>query len=362
MFDRRGTVFYYVPLVHVPRRLRIVLIHIYTILIPSVLVLCAVFAAGEASLLSLSRIQLESLREARPSVYGRIQRLVSAPDALLSTLIISNETLNIVLGTAIASSVQNLLPFADPRGAILISVVTTAVLLLMVSEVLPKVFAFRMPVIFASLLVFPIGVAHAIVTPLRKLFVAMASKILRAFGIKANPPTGVSEQDFLTLVEVGAESGSLEREEKDLIVNVFQFSDRTVQSVMTPWEQIKTINDRMTLKEVLEGMRARVFSRIPVLSSENGNVVGVLYTKELLKLILAPLESVGSTAAKSAILLPYVVSAHKKIAALFREFKQKKLHFALVVDEYGKTIGVVTLDDVLNALFQTKKKAGVTAA
>ncbi len=327
-----------------------------------VLLLCALIAAGEASLLSLTRIQLESLKTTRPHIYRRIQRLIVAPDALLSTLIISNETLNIILGTAIASSIHSLLPSGDPRIGILLSVVVTSVLLLTVSEILPKVLAFRMPVPFASFLVFPIGIAHTLITPFRKVFLAVASLILRKCGIRAMLPAAVNEQDFLTLVEVGAESGTLEREEKELIVNVFQFSDRTVQSVMTPWNQIVTISDKMTVAEVLQHMHARVYSRIPVVSTESGSVTGVLYSKELLKLILSPMEPVGGAAARTAILSPFIVSAHKKIAALFREFKQKKMHFALVVDEYGKNLGVVTLDDVLNALFQTRKKPDSSAA
>ncbi|MBI1861818.1 MAG: HlyC/CorC family transporter [Deltaproteobacteria bacterium] len=336
------------------------LIHISTILIPALLFLCAIFAAGEAALLSLNRIQLEALRVSRPTIYRRIQRLIASPDALLSTVIISNETLNIVLGTCVASTVQLMVP--EGRWGIVVSVVATSALLLTISEVLPKVLAFRLPVVLASVLVFPIGLVHWLLTPSRKVFLSAASRILRSFGVQPAAPPSVNEQEFLTLVEVGAESGSLEREEKDLIVNVFQFSDRTVQSVMTPWNQILTIHDKMTVAEVLQQIRARVFSRIPVLASDTGAVIGVLYTKELLKLMLSPEAALGSTTAKMAVLPPYIVSASKKIATLFREFKQKKIHFAVVVNEYGKQLGIVTLDDVLNALFHTRKKTGTTAA
>ena len=344
------------------QRRRLLLIHIQTSLIPFLLLSSAIFAAGEAALLSMSRVQLEELRTLRPTIYRKIYRLICAPDALLSTLIISNETLNILLGTAIATTIQNLTPTGYERLGIVVSVSLTTFLLLTVSEILPKVLAFRMPVVTASILVFPIGGAHWLVTPLRKVFLKLSSGILKSFGIRAAPPAPVNEQDFLTLVELGAETGSLDGEEKDLIVNVFRFSDRTVQSVMTPWDKVLSIQDNMTVSGVIERLRNRYFSRIPVQSAESGAVLGVLYSKELLKLISLPNELIGGHAVRNAILPPYVISKQQKVATIFRIFQQKKIHFALVVDEYGKQLGIVTLDDVLNALFQTRKRAGVSVA
>src|SRR5262249_40982803 len=101
----------------------------------------------------------------------------------------------------------------------------------------------------------------------------------------------------------------------------------------------------------------KTFSRIPVISQQDGHTVGILYTKELLKLLLAPESTKEEDTLARATFPPYFVSTHKKVSKLFREFKTKKVHIAIVVDEYGRHLGVVTLEDVLNSLFQTRKKA-----
>src|SRR4051812_6734987 len=149
-----------------------------------------------------------------------------------------------------------------------------------------------MPLVIASALVFPVAWAHVMLTPLRKIFLGLSGRIIRLFGIRSAPPSVVNEKDFLTLVEVGAESGSLDRDEKELIFNVFSFGDLSVSMVMTPWSKVFSVPDSITVPELLERVRHKTFSRVPVVSQDN-RVVAILYRKELLKLLLNPPEAVG---------------------------------------------------------------------
>jgi putative hemolysin len=314
------------------------------------------FAASEASLFSLSRSQLESMREARPHTYRRIRGLIYQPDALLSTLIIGNECLNIMIGTFMVALLEFYFPSTDERVMAIVAVLVSSFLLLTVSEIFPKVLAFRLPVPLASALVYPTSWAHFLLTPFRRVFLFVSGEILKLFGIQPSPPSVVSEKDFLTLVEVGAESGSLDRDETEMIRNVFHFSDLTVSAVMTPWSRVFWLPESHTVDRVLTEVRKKAYSRIPVINEKDNRVVGILYTKELLKLLLAPTSTGETDVLREAIFPPYIVSTHKKVSRLFREFKLKKVHFALVVDEYGQHLGVVTLEDVLNALFQTGKR------
>ncbi len=208
----------------------------------------------------------------------------------------------------------------------------------------------------ASIFVFPTIVIHKILTPFRKVFLFISERILKVFKIKTQYQSPLSEKEFLTLVEAGAESGSLESGEKEMIYNVFQISDQPVSSIMTPWKSVFTLPEGLTTKEVLAKVREKTYSRIPV-TTKSEHVVGILYTKELLKLLLDNNPDNDEDAIKSATFPPYIVSTHKRISKLFREFKQKKVHIALVVDEYGRYLGVITLEDILNTLFQTKHKA-----
>lgn len=333
------------------------MIHIYLVVIPVLLLIAALFAASEAALFTLSRPQLEALRQSRPSVFRKVRAFLSKPDELLSTLIVGNETLNILIGTLTVSLMKIYFPEMNQKLLGFSAVVLSSVLMLMFSEVLPKVVAFRLPSLTAFLVIHPISLCYKILTPFRIVFLAVSREILRFFKIQVTAPAAISESDFKTLVEIGEESGSLDKEEKQMIYNVFDFSDNSVASVMTQWKDVFTLQAGIPIDELLERVRQKTFSRIPVVSPSDGHVTGILYTKEMLKFLLHPEMIREQDALNRAIFSPYIVSTHKKISTLFREFKLKKVHMALVVDEYGRNLGVVTLEDLLNALFKTQKKA-----
>jgi len=331
-------------------------IHIYIVLIPFVLFLGALFAAAEASLFSLSQTQLDSLRQSKPSTYRAIHNLIRKPDELLSTIVVGNEALSILVGTFIVSLLE--FYFSNWSGTVttLTSILASTFLLLFFSEILPKVLAFRLPVLAASLLVYPATWLHLVLTPIRKLLQSVAKKIIQIFRLSVTPPPALTEKEFLTLVEVGAETGSLERQETEMIYNVFHLNDLTVSNVMTPWNSVFHLPAELNLSEILEKVRTRTFSRIPVVSKKDSHLVGILYTKELLKLLLDTPKEMQEGVLSSAIFSPYYVSTHKKVSRLFREFRTKKVHMAVVVDEYGHQLGVVTLEDILNAIFKTAQK------
>lgn len=323
---------------------------------------CAMFAAAEASLFSLSRSQLETLRLKKPLLYSKVRELIANSDELLSTIIIGNECLNITIATLMTGFLESNLSLESEVSLVLLTVLFSSILLLTFSEILPKVLAFRMPMLVASIVVYPMLIANKLLSPIRRIFLGVSSHLIGLFGIKPAMPAAIDEQDFLTLVEVGAESGSLERDEKDLIFNVFHFSDLSVSDIMTPWSSVFYVTDTMSVDEILDKVKKKTFSRVPVLSVERGKVEGILYTKSLLKLLISSnLTEQLKEPLKKPLVAPYIVSAHKKISKLFRELKLNKVHIALVVDEFGNHIGLISLEDILNALFQTqtKRKQGV---
>ncbi|MFM8270584.1 MAG: hemolysin family protein [Pseudomonadota bacterium] len=331
-------------------------IHIYLVLIPLVLFMAALFAAAEAALFSLSETQLTSLRESKPRTYRAIHALIRKPDELLSTVVVGNEALSVLVGTFVVSLLEFYFENWSETVTTLTAILASTFLLLFFSEILPKVLAFRVPVLAASLLVYPATWLHFLLTPLRKLLQAIAKKIIQVFRLSVSQPHALTEKEFLTLVEVGAETGSLERQETEMIYNVFHLNDLTVSNVMTPWKTVFHLAAELGLSDILEKVRTQTFSRIPVVSGKNGHLVGILYTKELLKLLLDTPKDMQEGVLSSAIFSPYYVSTHKKVSRLFREFRTKKVHMAVVVDEYGHHLGVVTLEDILNAIFKTQLK------
>lgn len=334
------------------------LVHIYYILIPIFLVVAALFAATEAALFSLTASQLEQLKNTRASLSKRIRALIQKPESLLSTLIIGNETISVLISGFVVTLIELHFSNWGEKQITLVSILISSSLLLTVSEILPKIVAFRLPVLAASFLVYPATWMHTLFTPLRNVFLMLSERILRLLKIRATAKGALSEKEFLTLVEAGAESGSLDSVEKEMIYNVFQISDQPVSSIMTPWDAVFTLPEGLSTDEALVKVREKTYSRIPVLS-KTSHVLGILYTKELLKLLLDKDPSNDEDAIRRATFPPYIVSTHKRISKLFREFKQKKMHIALVVDEYGRYLGVITLEDILNTLFQTRRKAEV---
>lgn len=328
------------------------LIDIHFVLIPLCLFWAALFAAAETSLFALSRSQLESLKDTRPMTYKRIRDLIYRPDSLLSTIIISNELINIAIGTFVVAVIFRWGPFLSERWLPVLCTLISSTLILLFSEILPKALAFRIPVLTASVLAYPTSWFHALLTPLRTVFLFVSREFIKLFGVTPRPPSVVSAKELVTLVEFGAESGSLEAEEKERIVNVFKLSEMPVSSIMTPWERVFYLKETLGFDEALAQVRRHPYSRIPVLS-ERGDVSGILYSKELLKGLLSKMQT---DSIQPLLDQPYIVSSHKKISKLFGEFKSKKIHMALVVDEYGKQVGVITLEDILNALFKTAQR------
>ena len=316
------------------------------------LLLAGFFALAEASLFALTRYQLESLRQSR-FVYQRIAKLLEHPEELLSTLVISNELVSVGLGT-LFTMLLRLHWELSPVQTALLSILTSACLLLTVSEIIPKVFAFRFPKHVSMVVAYPLSSLYLLLTPLRSVLLAISRLFLQAWHLPVGLPPSVGERDLLTLIELGAQSGSLEQEETSLIANVFQFSDVSVQSLMTPWNKTITIPSGLSPELMLERIRAISYSRIPVWDSPTRSVTGVLHTKTLLKLLLSDAED-KSGLLTEAILPPHFVGGRKKAARLFREMQKRHIHLSIVVDDLGKPVGIVSLEDILNALFRLQR-------
>jgi putative hemolysin len=158
----------------------------------------------------------------------------------------------------------------------------------------------------------------------------------------------ISEAEFRALVDAGEETGTLDSEEKELIHNIFEMTDRRAGEIMTPLPDVFMIPRDLPYEELVARYRRYRRSRIPVYEGERNNVVGVLHFKQLLR----PMAEGGKPPVwQDLVRPPYVVPEVQKLPPLLREFQRRKVHIAVVVDEYGETCGIVTLEDVLEELF-----------
>src|SRR5712692_2034536 len=283
-----------------------------TILIVS-LFLCATASAAETALTSISRIKLKNLVEAQDKQAIEIERLLADPNKLLSTILIVNSVAVIV-----ASSMTTVLAlrFSATLGEV-ISTVLISLVVLIFCEITPKTAAVKNPLVR-----------------------------LRGGQIKHRGPF-VTEEELRLLVTVGEEEGVLEEEETEMIHSIFEFADTTVREVMIPRIDMVTLESDATVDEAVDLALQGGFSRIPVYEESIDNIIGVLYTKDMLKQLR---EGHDTFPIRELVRAAYFVPETKKLDDLLREMKQKHVHMVIVVDEYGSVAGLVTIEDLVEEI------------
>ena len=298
-----------------------------------------ILAGAEAAYFSLGR------PGAAPTESGGqserlLARLLARPHDLLITILVGITLVNIA-ASALATSVAHTL--LGPRG-VAIAIPVMIFLIVVFGEVLPMTLAVDSPRRFGLLAAYPVTALAVVLTPLRAVLGAFTGLVERAVRREETPQTAITEAELRTLVEVGHREGVVERTEREMIHGVFELGDTTVWDIMTPRTDVFGLDVRTPPDGVLAEVRAHLHHRVPVYDGSLDNVVGILSTKDLLPNYrgLPP-----DFDLRRLLTAPYFVPQTKRADALLREFQAKKLRTAIVVDEYGGTAGLVTLEDIL---------------
>jgi CBS domain containing-hemolysin-like protein len=317
----------------------------------------AFFSGAETALFSLSRVRRENLIQRGDPASRRVLQLLSNPRRLIVTVIVCNELVNITTSSFSASLVASLVPSMSHLGQVLLATAVTVPVLLLFGEMLPKSLAIRLGESWARAISLPLRLVMFIITPVRLVLAAVAGAVL--FVVGARQPSedeGLKEEQFRALVDVGSEEGELQVAERRLIHNVFEFGDTTVGKVMTPADKVFALPYEMPLGKLVEAVAQERYSRVPIFKSKKTGrkgrpemeVVGILLAKDLVGYQRGHLE--GHTV-QDLLIPPLFVPRTTKCDRLFREFKRRKTHMALVVDEYGRLAGLVTMEDLLEEVF-----------
>jgi CBS domain containing-hemolysin-like protein len=316
------------------------------LLLPFLFAASAFFSSAETAFFALRRVDFLKWREEGNRLAAAIEKMLEAPGKLIATIFIGNEIANVAISSVIAALLIREFPAHGELLALLLG--TLGVLIL--GDIAPKCIAWPRARAWSLLAFRPFRVFERLVAPLRFLLEKTAGGILRLIGGGSHPAPrgGLSEREFRTLVDVGEETGTLDPGEKELIHNIFEMTDQRAGNIMTPLADVFMVPATLPYGELLAQFRRYRRSRIPVYEGERGNIIGVLYFKELLQ----PMAEGGTDVAWRELLKsPFVIPASKKLPLLLREFQKLKVHLALVVDEFGELIGIVTLEDVLEELF-----------
>ena len=323
------------------------------------LVVNGVFAMSELAVMTARKIRLEQRAEAGDKGARAALELAHDPTQFLSTVQVGITLIGVLAGAfggaSIAEQLANgfrasttLAPYAEGMGlGIVVAGITY--LSLIIGELVPKRVALSAPERIASVVARPMRVVSRVVSPLVKLLTGSTNLMLRLLGVRAHADPGITEEEIRALVEQGAESGVLQREEHQVVERVFRLGDRQVSALMTPRPDI----DWIDVGEGAAGLRTELAlgrrSLLLVCREDVDHVVGFVHAEELLARCVsgAPLDSEAlETLARAPLFVPESMPAFRVLDA----FRRGRQHAAVVLDEFGGVAGVVTLDDVLQDL------------
>jgi putative hemolysin len=309
------------------------------------LVLCSALLTGaEAAYFSLGRARLKRLAEEQGGEADALAPLLREPHELLVTLLVGITLINIGASALAAAIAERLL---GPAG-LPVAIIAMVFLLSVFGEVLPMTLAVEHPERFTTWVNRPVMWLSRVLGPVRILLGAFTALTLRLVGSeRRGDEPEITEDELRTLVDVGAREGVVERTEREMIHRVFELEDTSVREVMVPRPDMFCLDVATPRAQILDLLRENLHSRVPAYEGTVDQIVGVLYTKELLPHLhgLPP-----DWDLRVHLHPPYFVPESKRADALLREFQAKKLHLAVVVDEFGGTAGLVTLEDLLEEL------------
>ena len=323
------------------------------------------FSGTETALLSLSRTRREVLRQnaATDPASARVLWLLSDPRRLITTIIIGNELTNILLSEVMTESVTRLFRLLPRLSAglqpssidVLVAIVATLLtvpLLVTFGELIPKTVGIKLAERWALIVSWLLKVLTWVLWVPRVLVSTVSDLLLLVLmgpkGRHTEAAPVLSEREIRTLVDLGQAEGEIRGAERKLIHNVLDFGDLTVGNLMTSERNVFAVPVAMPLARIVETVSKQRYSRVPVYRGRRDNVIGILLAKDLVGYNYGDLE--GRPLA-DLLHPPLVVPQRAKCERLLREFQRRKTHMAMVVDEYGRLAGLVTMEDLLRPLF-----------
>ena len=317
----------------------------------------AFFASAEIAFISLNDAKIDRQAKEGNKKAKRIKKMLKEPSKFLATIQIGI-TLAGFLSSAFAADafaddlapmLQNLIPLgltAWRNISIILITIILSYFSLIFGELVPKRLAMRNSEKIAFGTIGIIRTISIITAPFVKLLTASTNGVSKLFGISGTDEETVTEEEIRMMVDVGEEKGSIKEEERELINNVFEFNDKVVSEIMIHRKDIYAIDINSDIDNILKELDEYKYSRIPVYEENIDNIVGMLFIKDL----LANVNKKEKVKIAKIIREPYFVSENKPIDELFRDLQKNKHQLAIVLDEYGGTAGLVTMEDIIEEL------------
>lgn len=311
------------------------------IILAILLIGSGLMSASEVAYFSLRPEDIEKLRNDKSSKNQSVLKLFSMPEKLLSTILVANNTINVTIVLLAAFISARLFDFsAEPLIGFIVEAIVITFLLLFFGEILPKVFASRNGLQTAVFMAFPLTILIKILKPVTSLLIKSSSIVKKRTSRRSSDLSMDDLSDALELT-----SDELDEDEK-ILKGIVNFGNISVNAIMCPRIDVTAVDIKLGFCQIISVIIESGFSRIPVYSESFDNVKGILYAKD----VLPYMNNTDSFKWQSLLRPPYFVPETKKINDLLKEFQQKKNHMAIVIDEYGGTSGIITLEDILEEI------------
>lgn len=306
-----------------------------------------IFSSVETAFTSISHIKVSQLVENK--VFGSkiIKKLKDEPSKLLSTVLIGNNIVNIsasVFATSVILAYFNALGDPNPQAILGVATIAITLIIIVFGEIIPKNVAIRNAEKIAVIFSVPIFVVSVILTPVAFVLTLISKPFVMLFGGKiSDKGPFLTEEDLKFLIATSSKEGIIEKKEQEMISSIFDFSDTSVKEVMTPRPDIKAVEISATIDDLLISIKETGHSRIPVYDGNLDNIVGVVYAKDLLSCLRS--DSIRNYM-RPVIFIP----EGKKVDELLHQMQANRTHIAIVVDEYGVTSGIVSMEDIIEEI------------
>lgn len=304
------------------------------------IVMSAYFSATETAFSSLNKIRIKNMAEKGNKKAALVMKLSESYDSLLSTILIGNNIVNIL--SASLATVLFVKILGDEAGTSVSTAVTTVIVLIF-GEVSPKSIAKESPEKFAMFSAPLLRVLVFLLTPFNFLFKQW--KKFLSLIIKSEEDGGITEEELLSIVEEAEEDGGINEQESMIIQNAIDFTEQEAIDVLTPRIDITGVSTTATKEEIAKIFTETAYSRLPLYEETLDHIIGIIYHKDFYNYVYNTDKDI-SEIVKPVIFIP----KSKKIGVLLKELQQKKSHIAVVLDEYGGTVGIITLEDILEEL------------
>lgn len=322
-------------------------IYIRIAIIIVLLILSAIFSGSETAITGITVSQIRKLKNEDEKAATILINMKKRINEILSTILIGNNLVNI-LATSLVTEV--IIKVFGGGNTLFIATAIMTILVLIFGEITPKSYAAQKPVEVAKKVYKPITILTTIAKPLVFVLNKITAVLFRIIGGEVQNTTLVTEEDIRSLVDAGEEEGIIEMEEREMIQNIFEIDDLKVADVMVPRIDIFALPKETKLSEVLETAIDFGFSRIPVYDDTIDNIIGILYVKDLIPIALDKTKEPEKTTIDQIMREAHYIPETKLINVLLKELQNKKIHMAIVLDEYGGTEGLITIEDILEEI------------